>query len=264
MQSVPEISMIRAEARVRKHFDSNVRLYVNKTLSCYEEACQRRVAQLVRVHPDSVHSPTRLLDVGCGGGFFIDLYLDALPKATGLGIDLSQGMLSTNRPTPRKQTSIGDALCITRKLGEFDVINIDTVMHHLIDSSSYAATLQQITGFLMSLHDVLKPGGVVMIREIYHEYRVVATLGARMLFELSTLKVPKVAEYAFKKIGIQTANAGVCFLTRGQWLALFAAAGFSLLDIEDNPWPGQPYKSYGFRVSGDVHYVLGRTRPQVH
>ena len=56
---------------------------------------------------------------------------------------------------------------------------------------------------------------------------------------------------------------GVCFLTRVQWQRLFDETGFTVAAMEDHPWPGQPYRRFGFSQSGDLHFVLTRTRPQL-
>jgi len=107
---------------------------------------------------------------------------------------------------------------------------------------------------------LLLPGGVVMIREIYHEYLGVETLGSRLVFELSTLQLPKLAEQLLKRLGIQSSNAGVCFLSRAQWHKLFEEAGFSVTATQDKPWSMQSYRRYGFKASGDLHYILGSRR----
>src|SRR5260370_37215390 len=99
-----------------------------------------------------------------------------------------------------------------------------------------------------------------MIREIYHEYLAVETLGSRLVFEISTLQLPKLAEQALRGIGIHSANAGVCFLSRSQWRALFEEAGFIVSAVQDNPWSPQPLRRHGLKASGGPHHSL-RRRP---
>ena len=74
----------------------------------------------------------------------------------------------------------------------------------------------QIEKCLRHLQSKLMPGGVICVREIYHEYFGYETLGTRIIFFLSTLSVPGIVERLLKSVGLQTANAGVCFLTRRQ------------------------------------------------
>ncbi len=204
--------------------------------------------------------PIALLDVGCGGGAFLDLFLERFSAASATGIDISSGMLAGNKPHERKTLLQGDALALPATLGRYDVIAVDTVMHHLIDRSSYTRTQQRITAFLGSLQRQLKPGGIVLVREIYHEFTGLPTFGSRAIFALSTLPVPRPLEQLLQKAGLQTANVGVCFQTRSQWQSLFAASDFKVVAMEDRVWPGQPYRRFGFAQSGDLHYVISRGR----
>ncbi len=136
-------------------------------------------------------------------------------------------------------------------------------MHHLIDRKGYGRTRNRIHHFLSSLHNHLKPGGILLVREIYHEFRGFATLGSRAIFTATTLPVPQLIERAMQIAGLQTANVGICFQTRTQWQKLFEQSGFSVLAQEDRVWPGQPYRKFGFSQSGDLHYLLSRSRPEV-
>src|SRR5262249_5673698 len=222
-----------SDSRVQTHFDHHVSLYVDKELEIYRALSMERIDLLKQSARCDPTASLRMLDVGCGGGVFMDLFLGAFPNATAVGVDFSAGMLRENTPSARKQLLQGDALNLPSEIGQFDVINVDTLMHHLVSGSSYSRTIRQINQFLDSLHPLLLPGGVVMIREIYHEYLGVETLGSRFVFELSTLQLPKFAEHLLKRLGIQSANAGVCFLSRAQWHKLFEQAGFSITAIQD-------------------------------
>ena len=157
IEAAPELHTSLDNRRVQAHFDNNVSLYVDKVLKCYEDSSRERLKQLEEVMPDLISTQLRLLDVGCGGGFFIDLFLSHFARATAWGIDLSQGMLQQNTPAPRKHLRQADALHLPPDLGAFNVINVDTVMHHLIRPESYDATLKQIRRFLSSLHGLLTP-----------------------------------------------------------------------------------------------------------
>jgi SAM-dependent methyltransferase len=247
--------------RVQEHFSKNSTLYVDKTLACYEDASQRRLSALAAVAGYRTKKVFRLLDVGCGGGYFLDLFLQRFSNATACGIDFCAAMLDANTASPRKRLTQGNALDLPESCGDFEVINIDTVLHHLVDRRSYQQTLQQIGRCLEHLQTRLAPGGVICVREIYHEFVGYESLGTRLIFFLSTLPVPKFAERFLKFVGIQTANAGVCFLTRQQWREQFHNAGLSIRSVEDCPWPGQPYRWFGFKASGDVYYILAPARP---
>ena len=261
MQATYEAASPLFDARIQAHFTQNSTLYVDKSLECYENASQRRLSALAAVTGFGAKSVFRLLDVGCGGGFFLDLFLRRFCNASAYGVDFCQAMLDANSMSHRKRLAQGNALELPEECGDFEVINVDTVLHHLVHRRGYQRTLTQIEKCLTHLQTRLMPGGVVCIREIYHEFRGFESLGARLIFFLSTLPVPRFIERLLKFAGIQTANAGVCFLTRQQWREMFHNAGLSILSIEDNPWPGQPYRRFGFKESGDVYYVLAPRRP---
>lgn len=252
-----------SDPRVERHFDRSASLYVDHALACYRESVEQRLDLLTQCSEHAPTDPLTLLDIGCGGGAFVDMFLERFPAGRATGLDVSQGMLATNRQNERKTLLQADALRLPQALGTFDAVCVDTVMHHLIARKGYESTQARIQAFLRSLHAHLRPGGVVVIREIYHEYRVVPELGSRLIFELTTLKVPAMLERGMRAAGLQTANVGVCFLTRVQWQKTFREAGFDVIAVEDRVWPGQPYRRFGFTQSGDLHFVLKGSRPQL-
>jgi len=258
-----DVASLLAELRIQEHFTNNTELYVDKTLDCYEKASLQRLSTLGTVTGYNSQSEFRLLDVGCGGGFFIDLFLKNFVKATACGVDFCRAMLETNTFSPRKTLKQGNALALPEKCGDFEVINVDTVLHHLVSGRSYGRTVAQITECLKHLQSRLMPGGVLCVREIYHEFFGCETLGTRIIFFLSTLSLPKFLERLLKFAGIKTANAGVCFLSRKQWGEIFHDAGLSMLSVEENAWSSQPYRRFGFKVSGDIYYILSPKRPYV-
>ena len=245
---------------MQQHFDRAACLYVDHGLEVYRESVAQRLDMILANSCFELTDELTLLDVGCGGGAFLDLFLERFPSAKATGIDISTGMLSGNRQHDRKTLVQGDALALPPELGRYDVIAVDTVMHHLIDRAGYRSTRQRIEIFLNSLQSHLNPGGIVLVREIYHEFRGFAALGSRIIFQLTTLPVPAFVERLFQAAGLQTANVGVCFQTRSQWQELFTRGGFAVVAIEDRVWPGQPYRRFGFSQSGDLHYVISRER----
>lgn len=243
-----------AVARVRRHFDSNTNLYVDLYAAQYRAICQERIEPL-REYLDSGKS-SLALDVGCGGGVFIDMLLDRYPNARAFGLDFSVGMLARNMSHPRKNLILGNAKKLPFGPGTFDLINVDTVMHHLIDSAGYNNTLEGIKQFLLNVRDVLKPGGLLIVHEIYHEFVLRDHLGSRVVFELSTLKLPVLAANLLKRIGMNTANAGVCFLTRRQWNEMFEGTHYEVLDAVEKPWVDHAFERLGFNRNGDLYFTL--------
>jgi SAM-dependent methyltransferase len=243
-------------AAIRNHFDSNTSLYVDKIAENYGAICGERLGLLEQFLEAHAGEPLSVLDVGCGAGVFTDLLLSKYPTVRVYGLDSSIGMLARNTPSARKNLILGDARSLPFRTRSFDLINLDTVMHHLVDFESYQSTLGTIEHFMTSLRGLLKPGGFVIVREIYHEFVLRENLGTRLMYELSTLQLPEMVAKLLKRLGLTTANAGVCFLTRKQWRKIFRETGFTPLLLIDKPWASHHLRLMGFRHSGDLYYTL--------
>ncbi len=246
----------RADARVRKHFDGNVDLYVDLYAETYKTICRKRIELLRPFLKSRAGESFRILDVGCGGGMFLDMLLEEYPKAQAIGIDSSLGMLGKNLAQPRKALVLGDAKELPLRHGTIDLVNVDTVMHHLVNFCGYQNTLTTIKEFLLSVREVLRPGGLLIVHEIYHEYIFRDNFGSWLAFQLSTLRLPNVAANSLKRLGMMTANAGVCFLTRRQWPQMFTETRYEVLQITDKPWKNHYFQKMGFRANGEVYYTL--------
>jgi SAM-dependent methyltransferase len=250
MQAQP----VSRDSLVRRHFDEANRLYVDVHREKAGIIARQRLRQYQETVPRGL--PVRLLDAGCGAGFFTDLFLGAYPEAMCVGADASIGMLSRNLPAEGKHLVAADARSIPFLPGSFDVVNIDTVLHHVLDAKGYAATIATITETLRGLRDLLSPGGVLLVREIYHEYRGYREFGTRTIHFASTLRLPAPCLALLRRCGIQTAGVGVCFLSRRQWDAVFAGAGLEVAAAAGYPWPKSALRWFGFAASGEMHYVL--------
>jgi SAM-dependent methyltransferase len=218
--------------------------------------CGERLALLEGCLQARAGAPLRILDVGCGAGIFTDLLLESLPRANAYCVDASLGMLKLNTARSRKKLVLGDAKALPFPPRSFDLINLDALMHHLVDFGGYHNTLRSIEGFLVSLRDLLKPDGLVIVREIYHEFWFRDNLGARVIYFVSTLRLPSVVASVLKRLGLETANAGVCFLTSRQWANVLQRAGYNVVSFTDKRWRPNSYRFLGFRRSGDLYYTL--------
>ncbi|HLK69625.1 MAG TPA: methyltransferase domain-containing protein [Bryobacteraceae bacterium] len=242
------------DLRVRQHFDHQADLYTDVHRPKHISICRERIRLLKQEAPIASGEP-RLLDIGCGAGYLADEFLRQYPKGRALGFDLSTEMLSRNALMGNKVLFVADARAIPLRGVQFDLINFDAVLHHVIDGRGYRATIQGVTELLASLRAQLTPTGTIMIREIYHEMWLWKSLGCRLVHMVSSTQLPGFMAGILRAIGIKTANVGVCFLTRDQWQKVFLNSGLEVVSKRDERWPS-PLRFLGFRNSGEVYYFL--------
>jgi ubiquinone/menaquinone biosynthesis C-methylase UbiE len=89
----------------------------------------------------------RLLDVGCGTGFIIDIAADLFDDVR--GIDLTPAMLARVQQRSNVHVYCGDAASLPFSTGDFDVVSAYSFLHHL----------QDLEPVLAEIHRVLRPGG---------------------------------------------------------------------------------------------------------
>lgn len=89
----------------------------------------------------------RLLDLGCGTGFIIDLAADLFDEIR--GVDLTEAMLARVTPRPHVQVFQGDAANVPFGDAAFDVVSAYSFLHHL----------QDLRPVLAEAYRVLRPGG---------------------------------------------------------------------------------------------------------
>src|SRR5262245_61414500 len=93
----------------------------------------------------------RLLDIGCGTGFIIDLAADLFDDVQ--GVDLTPAMLERVRPRPNVRVHTADAARLPFEADSFDVVSAYSFMHHL----------QDLDPVLAEAHRVLRPGGCLYV-----------------------------------------------------------------------------------------------------
>jgi SAM-dependent methyltransferase len=95
------------------------------------------------------------LDVGCGPGSNSRFFGSAFDYC---GIDINPDYVAAAQQTyPKMRFVVGDAAALEIKDETFDVILINSLIHHLNDKEASA--------LLDSLHHVLAPGGVIIVQE---------------------------------------------------------------------------------------------------
>ncbi|QDU69392.1 class I SAM-dependent methyltransferase [Engelhardtia mirabilis] len=105
-----------------------------------------------------------MLDVGCGPGHVAVMVCDEIAEGSVLGVDLAQTMLthaerhrSKSPHAERLSFRLADAKGLPFADGEFDTVYSNTILHHIPDPRP----------FLSELRRVLKPGGVLLVRDLF-------------------------------------------------------------------------------------------------
>lgn len=144
-----------SESEYRKVMEANVAVHGKLAADYNKSEPQFRPENLARV--DKILrglfarvSAKRLLDLGCGTGFVIDLAKKHVEEIQ--GVDITQAMLDqVDRTGPAKITlTCGDVATYDPGPTPFDMVTSYSVLHHLFD----------IEPLLRTAYKALKPGGV--------------------------------------------------------------------------------------------------------
>ncbi len=123
---------------------------------------RRRATFQTLIAAAGVQPGQRVLDVGCGTGYFARLLAQAVgPEGHVVGIDPSSAMISYARrqagPASNCQFQIGAAEALEFPAANFDVVVSSLVMHHLPEDLRVTA--------LLEMRRVLRPGGSMLVAE---------------------------------------------------------------------------------------------------
>lgn len=106
----------------------------------------------------------RMLDIGTGPGHIPLLVCERMPDAKVVAIDLAKHMLAhaerhraASRVGNRVELRLADAKGLDFPDDSFDTVFSNTILHHIPDPEPFLAEARR----------VLKPGGVLLIRDLY-------------------------------------------------------------------------------------------------
>jgi SAM-dependent methyltransferase len=127
----------------------------------------------------------RILDLGCGDGSFIKGIIEAGVQADFVATDISYLMVNMAKSNLKDQETLlfvadGFNLPLNPNI-KFDLIHIDSVLHHLIDktrSRSFALAKRMID---LLVH-MLSENGVLVVEEMYYESYVIPRITSSIIF----------------------------------------------------------------------------------
>ncbi len=134
---------------------------------------QREIADRLLAHLSFTRiAPERILDIGCGTGYFTRLLRGKYKHSTIVAADLSEAMMQATRRSHARRMpwrgrhlhAVADAVALPFKAGSFDLVSSNLTMQ-------WVANPQQM---LKEMRRVLAPGGLMLF----------STFGRRTLTEL--------------------------------------------------------------------------------
>lgn len=130
----------------------------------YEEMDHGEVNQAFVARLVSLGARGRMLDIGTGPGDIPLLAVDRIADATVVAIDLAPRMLALaerrRAASPlgsRVELRLADAKALEFEDASFDAVFSNTILHHLADPRP----------LLREARRVLRPGGVLLVRDLY-------------------------------------------------------------------------------------------------
>ena len=140
------------------YFDAHAEKYGGRTFERFRDVPNFIVK--------NIKDGSLILDIGCGKGEFLS-YVNSKFNCTAFGIDISRKMLSSHNC--RTTIVQSDATMLPFKSDTFDVVYMDTIIHHIV-ASSYFIMIQLQKEAIIEAIRVLKPHGYLIIQELYYDF----------------------------------------------------------------------------------------------
>lgn len=150
------------EQRLSEQFDLRGTGETGLSLA-YNKACyQLRADVLTSALQRAGMAPNnrRVLDIGCGTGFWTEYYVSRGAHYT--GVDIAQ--VSVDRLAQRytEQRFVRADVSEGVPGGPYDVINVFDVLYHITDDAKWQAALQHLAA-------ALAPGGVLLVTDVFSQ-----------------------------------------------------------------------------------------------
>lgn len=202
----------------------------------------------------------RVLDLGCGNGSFLKGLMAMGINGIFVGTDVSDSMVKEARINfaDNRQVHLfvadGFNLPISAET-KFDLIHLDSVLHHLIGSTR-GESISFVNTILKLLADRLTENGVLVVEEMYYLSHVVPHLTSYVIFY--GLKLMNFLRLDISKIrGEFQLGLEVNFFSRNQLEKLLKQYGIVKM-IRRHPWNQMPmmYRFFLLKEAGHISYML--------
>lgn len=240
-------------SEVKEYFDKNYHQHAYHNNPTHYEP----IVDYIRSYR-SKSNDLRILDFGCGDGSFIKSLITAGIKANYFGTDLSHRMIKSTALDPIFATSnffVSDGFNLPiHEQCMFDVIHLDSVLHHLIDKS-WRKSRGLSNRMLEILYGKLKKDGILIIEDIFYDSYIHPSLTSLIIFY--GLKLFNKLHFDIGKV-LKEYHPGleVRFLQTGE-LEVCINQAQNRINLRRNKWKVPfSYKLFMLREFGHSSYIV--------
>ena len=142
------------------HFDALAPDYAEQlSPAARERVLNRKTALMIDALADARISRARMLDVGCGHGWYVGALEAQGTTVTGLDLSPAQLRAADSHLDGGARLAAGSVLDLPIEPGAFDAVYAVNVLHHLETETLQAEALDQLAS-------ATRPGGLVFLHEI--------------------------------------------------------------------------------------------------
>jgi len=127
----------------------------------------------------------KILDFGCGDGFFIKKMIEAGIKGEFFGTDLSSSMIKLAKEKIQDKDVclfLADGYNLPLRTGvKFDIIHIDGVLHHIIGKTR-KDSITKVEKIIINLGERLSENGILLIEEFDFISYIIPSITSFFLF----------------------------------------------------------------------------------
>ena len=138
------------------------------------------------IHKIKSNNKLRILDVGCGGGSFIETAIRYGMHADFVGIDIAENMIEIARNKLLERDNVElyvmDIFSIRKEIStKFDIIYVHEVLHHLI-ARTQGGSKRLLRTAIQELIDMLSSGGILLIDEVFFTSYIIPSISSKVIF----------------------------------------------------------------------------------